>query len=79
MNDAAVSVTGKLLWSPDPSARTTGQVPDFAGFVKDQAGMDWGGDFQALWQWSVDQNVEFWDLFWDWHGVIGDKLSLIHI
>ena len=27
--------------------------------------MDWGGDFQALWQWSVDQNVEFWDLFWD--------------
>ena len=73
MNDAAVSVTGKLLWSPDPSARTTGQVPDFAGFVKDQAGMDWGGDFQALWQWSVDQNVEFWDLFWDWHGVIGDK------
>ena len=73
MNDAAVSVTGKLLWSPDPSARTTGQVPDFAGFVKDQAGMDWGGDFQALWQWSVDQNVEFWDLFWDWHGVIGEK------
>ena len=73
MNDAAVSVTGKLLWSPDPSALTTGQVPDFAGFVKDQAGMDWGGDFQALWQWSVDQNVEFWDLFWDWHGVIGDK------
>ena len=73
MNDAAVSVNGKLLWSPDPSARTTGQVPDFAGFVKDQAGMDWGGDFQALWQWSVDQNVEFWDLFWDWHGVIGDK------
>ena len=45
MNDAAVSVTGKLLWSPDPSARTTGQVPEFAGFVKDQAGMDWGGDF----------------------------------
>ena len=73
MNDAAVSVTGKLLWSPNPSARTQGQVPDFAGFVAEQAGMDWGGDFQALWQWSVDSNVEFWDLFWDWHGVIGDK------
>jgi len=65
MNDAAVSVTGKLLWSPDLSAQTAGQVPSFAGFVNERAGTDWGGDFQALWQWSVDQNVEFWDLFWD--------------
>ena len=34
--------------------------------------MDWEGDFQTLWRWSAE-NVGFWDLFWDWHGVVGEK------
>ena len=50
-----------------------GQVANFAAFVSTRHGFDWRGDFQALWKWSVDQNIDFWDTLWDWHGVIGEK------
>jgi len=73
MTDTPYSAAGKLLWTPDSRARTDTPVADFAAFVADRTGMDWNGDFQALWQWSVDENIAFWNLLWDWHGVIGDK------
>ena len=77
MTDSPSEITdqlqGRLLWSPSVDQAAEATVTDFAAHVKAQAGFDWGGDFQALWRWSVDQNVEFWDRFWDWHGVIGDK------
>ena len=73
MTDTPSSAAGKLLWTPDSSAGTNTPVAGFAAFVADRTDMDWNGDFQTLWQWSVDENVAFWDLFWDWHGVIGDK------
>ncbi len=73
MTESASSPAGNLLWSPAPDASATSQVAEFASFVAARTGMDWQGDFQKLWRWSADQNVTFWDLFWDWHGVIGDK------
>ncbi|MEC7237778.1 MAG: acetoacetate--CoA ligase, partial [Pseudomonadota bacterium] len=73
MTDTPSSAAGKLLWTPDSSAGANTPVAGFAAFVADRTDMDWNGDFQTLWQWSVDENVAFWDLFWDWHGVIGDK------
>ena len=70
MNDAAV-VTGKPLGHPTRLPARQAKFPTLPDLER-SAGMDWGGDFQALCGVS-DQNVEFWDLFWDWHGVIGDK------
>ena len=64
---------GRLLWTPSADHIAQAGVTSFAAHVKAGAGFDWAGDFQALWRWSVDQNVDFWDHFWDWHGVIGDK------
>ena len=65
--------SGHLLWTPDAKATQTGQLADFADTLRTQTGFDWGGDFQALWQWSVANDLAFWDIVWDWHGVIGDK------
>ena len=73
MTDSTVSPFGTLLWTPDVDAVASSQVADFAMFVKTRTGMDWGGDFQTLWRWSAQEHVTFWDLFWDWHGVIGEK------
>ena len=30
-------------------------------------------DYDALWQWSVDEIGDFWSAVWDFTGVIGDK------
>ena len=64
---------GQLLWTPADDAAASGQLADFATALKDRHGFDWQGDFQALWRWSVDHDLAFWDLVWDWHGVIGEK------
>ena len=65
--------SGHLLWTPDAKAAQTGQLADFADMLRTRTGFDWGGDFQALWRWSVENDLTFWDIVWDWHGVIGDK------
>ena len=49
------------------------EVTDFASFVQEKTQFNWHQDFQSLWQWSVEHMPEFWDLLWDWHGIIGDK------
>ena len=63
----------KLLWQPDAETKARTQLAKFADFVKTQTNFDWHNEYEKLWQWSVDDTAQFWNLFWDWSGVIGDK------
>ena len=63
----------KCLWQPDARDIKTTEIAKFADFVREQTGFDWYGDFQKLWQWSVDDSPLFWNCLWDWHGIIGEK------
>ena len=62
---------GDLLWQPHEIEKT--QIYQFSVYLDDQHGFDWGGDYERLWQWSVDYPELFWSSLWDWHGIIGDK------
>ena len=62
---------GDLLWQPQEIEKT--QIYQFSVYLNDQHGFDWGGDYERLWQWSVDYPELFWSSLWDWHGIIGDK------
>ena len=62
---------GDLLWQPQEIEKT--QIYQFSVYLDDQHGFDWGGDYERLWQWSVDYPELFWSSLWDWHGIIGDK------
>ena len=62
---------GDLLWQPQEIEKT--QLYQFSVYVHDKHGFDWGGDYERLWQWSVDYPELFWSSLWDWHGIIGDK------
>ena len=66
-------VSGTCLWTPTQVQIDKAEVTDFASFVQEKTQFYWHHDFQSLWQWSVDHMPEFWDLLWDWHGIIGDK------
>ena len=66
-------VSGTCLWTPTQVQIDKAEVTDFASFVQEKTQFYWHQDFQSLWQWSVDHMPEFWDLLWDWHGIIGDK------
>ena len=62
---------GDLLWQPQEIEKT--QIYQFSVYLNEQHGFDWGGDYERLWQWSVDYPELFWSSLWDWHGIIGDK------
>ena len=66
-------VSGTCLWTPTQVQIDKAEVTDFASFVQEKTQFYWHQDFQSLWQWSVDHMPEFWDLLWDWHGIIGNK------
>ena len=60
-----------LLWTPPQNNPTA--LGDFAEFLKQKTGFDWGGDYEALWRFSTEDSATFWSQLWDWHGLIGDK------
>ena len=66
-----------LLWSPDAERAQSSAVADFASYLIEKGEADWQGDFHQLWQWSVENQERFWDHFWDWHGLIGEKGDVI--
>ena len=61
------------LWTPPENAVRDSALAAFAGRIAEECGMDWGGDYERLWSWSVENSGDFWSELWDWHGVIGTK------
>ena len=60
------------LWTPSRErARATG-LARFTASLSAQ-GHDVGGDYQALWRWSIENQSALWNAAWDWCGVVGDK------
>lgn len=55
---------GEVMWTPDPQDSSASAVTRFARFLQDR-GVDLGEDYQAIWQWSVDEPHRFWELFAD--------------
>ncbi|MFC4058094.1 acetoacetate--CoA ligase [Planomonospora corallina] len=58
---------GALLWEPTPEIVENARVTRY---------MEWLGrpvDYEALWQWSVDDPAAFWTSVWDYFGVVGER------
>ncbi len=60
------------LWRPSAARVAESQVMAFIAEANARHGLDLK-DYRALHDWSVAQRAEFWDLVWDFCGVIGDK------
>ena len=61
------------LWTPKETASKNSALAEFASRVNQRFGMDWEGDYEKLWLWSVESSGDFWSELWDWHGVVGEK------
>ena len=60
------------LWQPDRVAVAAHPLTRFTAAAAKRAGRAFA-DYRALHAWSVDDRAAFWDLVWDFCGVIGDK------
>ncbi len=60
------------LWSPSEQQIDSSILSEFIATVNKRSGNNFN-DYQSLWQWSIDDIEGFWDIIWDFCGVIGDK------
>jgi acetoacetyl-CoA synthetase len=63
---------GKPLWRPSPERIAKSQVMAVIAEANRRHGLMLT-DYRALHAWSVENGADFWDLIWDYCGVIGDK------
>lgn len=64
----ARAADGEVIWQPEPQDNAQSGVGRFATFLKGQ-GIDVGTGYDELWQWSVDEPEQFWELFARFAGV----------
>lgn len=65
-----------VMWSPNPDQIKSTRLYDFMGYVQSRTGHSFL-DYPSLWEWTVSDSPKFWDLVWDYCGVIGDKGSVL--
>jgi acetoacetyl-CoA synthetase len=67
-----MAMSDRPLWTPDPRDVAGLPISAFAAEAEQRAGRSFA-DFDALHAWSVEESGAFWDLVWDFCGVVGEK------
>jgi len=65
-----------LLWSPSNEQIENSRLTAFASYASKQTGTEFNS-YEKLHHWSCQQGGEFWDVLWDYCGIVGDKGSRI--
>jgi acetoacetyl-CoA synthetase len=63
---------GQPLWAPRPERAANCQLSRFREEANRRFGLSLS-DSAALHGWSVERRADFWDLVWDFGGVVGEK------
>lgn len=63
---------GEILWQPSAERIVRAELTRFRERAHTRCGRELA-DYDALWQWSVDEPAAFWDLVWDHCAVTGEK------
>jgi acetoacetyl-CoA synthetase len=64
--------SGQPLWTPRPDRVADSQLTAFRAAANGRFGLSLN-DSRDLHSWSVESRADFWDLVWDFCGVIGNK------
>src|SRR6185369_6044758 len=62
---------GDILWRPEPAEIGSTRLAQYQEWVARRQGRSFA-DYQALWQWSVDELEAFWESVWDFFEVQSD-------
>src|SRR4051812_30386347 len=69
---AHVSERPEELWRPTPESIRATRIAEFAGWVAERRGLDFGDptDYDRLWRWSVEHLEQFWADVATWTDVL---------
>jgi acetoacetyl-CoA synthetase len=72
-SDAMLTTTAELpLWQPTPERVAGLPLTAFAAEAERRTGRKFP-DYAALHAWSIEDRAAFWNLLWDFTGIVGDK------
>ncbi len=60
---------GELLWEPSPEAIDRSNMTRYMRWLEAERGLRFGGDYHALWRWSVAELEDFWESIWEFFDV----------
>lgn len=67
-----MSEPAPILWQPSPEQIEGRNLTAFAEQVKQNLGLDFGRDYDALWRWSVSDKGAFWRECWKFLGIVSE-------
>jgi acetoacetyl-CoA synthetase len=60
---------GELLWTPSAESVERANMTHYMRWLEAERGVRTGGDYHALWRWSVQSLEDFWASIWDHVGI----------
>ncbi len=60
---------GDLLWTPSAQTVERSNLTRYMRWLEEARGLDFDGDYPALWRWSTDELEDFWASIWEFFGV----------
>ena len=64
--------TAAPLCTPSPQRIAEARITAFTAFVNQTTGLQLGPNYDALYQWSIQQPEQFWSAVWHYCEVIGE-------
>jgi acetoacetyl-CoA synthetase len=61
---------GEVLWRPPSDVLDRSRIGDYLRWLAAVRGLEFDGDYAALWRWSVDDLAGFWRSIWDYFEII---------
>ncbi len=62
----------EVIWQPSPERIASARLTAFQTWLAEQSGLTFP-DYEALWQWSVDNISDFWAALWDYYQIKASK------
>ncbi len=66
----------KILWKPSEERFNSSNIKKYMDFLHIRYNLNFD-DYNSLYQWSVDDNLAFWNTFWYFSGIKGEKGEII--
>ena len=63
-NETLSAEDGQVLWMPGPDQLNSSRLVQYQRWLSAERGIE-TDDYNALWQWSVDNLNQFWLSIWD--------------
>jgi acetoacetyl-CoA synthetase len=57
---------GELLWTPSPEAVEGSNMTAYMRWLEAERGLEFGGDYHAMWRWSITELEDFWGSIWEY-------------